>query len=102
MVAHPDKAGCRPSLAQANGNYGENDRAITLFDETIAFCRENGLRPELGFTLADCAETLTIRDAPGDREKAAKLRDEAISIATELGMKPLLERVLAKREITKA
>ena len=81
---------------------GEVDWAIDYFEAQLAVVRPPGYRPSIAGLVADYAEVLIDRDAPGDREKATDLQDEAIAIAHELGMQPLLVRVLAQREILKA
>jgi tetratricopeptide (TPR) repeat protein len=86
-------------IARLKGNLEE---AIDLMDQTITFSRNNGLLPELVFTLANVAAVHLDRDATGDHELATQLQDEAITIATELGMKPLLERILSQRKILEA
>ncbi len=78
------------------------DQAAQHFEDTLAFCRKAGYRPELAWTCCDYADTLLQRSEPGDREKAMTLLDESLAISSELGMRPLMERVLSRREILKA
>ncbi len=81
---------------------GDLDQAVDHFEDSLAFCRKAGYRPELAWTCCDHADTLLQRNEPGDREKAMSLLDESLSISSELGMRPLMERVLSRREILKA
>jgi hypothetical protein len=78
------------------------DQAVAHFEDSLAFCRKAGYRPELAWTCCDYADTLLQRNEPGDREKAMDLLDESLAISSELGMRPLMERVLSRREILKA
>ena len=72
------------------------------FEESLAFCRKAGYRPELAWTCCDYADLLLERDEEGDRAKAVSLLDESLAISSKLGMRPLMERVLSRREILKA
>jgi tetratricopeptide (TPR) repeat protein len=81
---------------------GRLDDAIVHFEETVAFCRKAGYRPELAWSLCDYADLLLQQNSPGDRVKAMSLLDESLAISRELGMTPLMERVLSRREILKA
>ncbi len=78
------------------------DLAAEHFEDSLAFCRKAGYRPELAWTCCDYADTLLQRNNPGDRQQATSLLDESLAISSELGMKPLMERVLARRDILKA
>ena len=82
-------------LAHTMGNL---DEALGHFEESIAFCRKHGYRPELAWSLCDSADTLKERNGEGDREKAVSLLDESLAISTELGMSPLMERATALKE----
>ena len=75
------------------------DRAAGHYEDSLAFCRKAGYRPELAWTCCDYADTLLQRNEPGDRERAMTLLDESLSISIELGMRPLMERVLSRRDI---
>ncbi|MAG13473.1 MAG: hypothetical protein CMN78_02635 [Spirochaetales bacterium] len=68
---------------------GKTSEAITHFENSLAFCRTAGYRPELAWTCCDYADVLRHRDNQGDREKAKKLFDEGLAITRELGMKTL-------------
>ena len=81
---------------------GTLDKAIEHFEDSLAFCRKAGYRPELAWTCCDYADTLLQRNSPGDRQKAMSLLDECLRITRELGMKPLLERALSRRDILRA
>ena len=81
---------------------GNLDQATGHFEDSLAFCRRAGYRPELAWTCCDYADMLKERDAEGDRAKAIALLDESLAISSELGMRPLMERVLSRREILKA
>ena len=83
-------------LAHTIGNL---DGGATHFEESIAFCRKAGYRPELAWTCCDYADMLRDRDDTGDQVKATALLDESLTISRELGMRPLMERVLSRREI---
>ncbi len=78
------------------------DQSVTHFEDSLAFCRKAGARPELAWTCCDYADTLLQRNNPGDREHALSLLDESLAISSELGMRPLMERVLSRRDILKA
>ena len=71
---------------------GRMDDAVAHFDDSLAFCRKAGARPELGWTCHDYADVLLRRDDPGDQARATSLLDESLSISSELGMRPLVER----------
>ena len=87
-------------LAQTMGNM---DQAAVHYEDSLAFCRKAGYRPELAWTYCDYADALRERGGnDGDRAKAVALLDESLSISSELGMRPLMERVLSRREILKA
>ena len=82
-------------LSQTMGNL---DQAFQHFEDSLAFCRKAGYRPELAWTCCDFADMLFERNQPGDREKAVPLLDESLAISTELGMLPLMERAAALQE----
>ncbi len=94
-------------LAQTMGNLGQ---AMSHFEDSLAFCRNAGYRPELAWTCCDYADTLLKRastssartESEEDRRKAVSLLDESLAISSELGMRPLLERVLSRRETLRA
>ena len=86
-------------LAQTMGNLDESQ---AHFEDSLAFCRKAGYRPELAWICCDYSDTLRARDAEGDQPKAIALLDESLAISSELGMRPLMERVLSRREILKA
>jgi len=77
---------------------GDLDQAAAHFEDSLAFCRKAGYRPELAWTCCDYADTLLQRNGDGDRAKAMSLLDESLAVASELGMRPLMERVLSRRE----
>ena len=78
---------------------GGLDQAAFHFEDSLAFCRNAGYRPELAWTCCDYADALLKRNSEGDRAKAISLLDESLAISSELGMRPLMERVLSRREI---
>jgi DNA-binding CsgD family transcriptional regulator/tetratricopeptide (TPR) repeat protein len=91
-------------LAQTMGNL---DKAAEHFEDSLAFCRKAGYRPELAWTCCDYADMLLnpvgagFKPAPtpgDDRRKAMALLDEALAISRELGMRPLMERVRQRLE----
>ena len=86
-------------LAHTMGNL---DQAVAHFEDSLAFCRKAGFRPELAWTCCDYADTLLQRNKTRDREKAMSLLDKSLAISTELGMRPLMERVISRQEILKA
>ena len=77
---------------------GRVDDAVAHFEDSLAFCRKAGARPELAWTCHDYVDTLLTRTGPGDHQKAMSLQDEALAVSTELGMKPLMERVSGLQE----
>ncbi len=81
---------------------GDLEDAWSHFEDTLAFRRKAGYRPELAWTLCDYADMLLERNDEGDRQTAMQLLEESLQISTELGMRPLMERVLSRREILKA
>ena len=72
---------------------GNREQAFVHFEDSLAFCRKAGYRPELAWTCYDFADTLLERDDLDDQTKARSLLDEALVITRELSMKPLQERV---------
>ena len=82
-------------LAQTIGKLGD---AIVHFEDSLAFCRKAGYRPELAWTCCDLSDALRERNAEGDRAKATALLDESLTISTELGMRPLMQRVNERLE----
>jgi tetratricopeptide (TPR) repeat protein len=81
---------------------GRLDDAMTHFEESLAFCRKGGYRPEYAWSTCDYADCLLQRNASGDRTKAMSLLDEGLAISRELGMHPLTERILSRKDILKA
>jgi len=81
---------------------GDLQQAVAHFEDSMAFCRSSGYRPELAWTCCDYADVLLERDREGDNSKAIVLLEESLAISSELGMRPLMERVLSRREILKA
>jgi len=82
-------------LAQTMGNL---DQAAEHFEDSLAFCRKAGYRPELAWTCCDYAETLGDRNGEGDRAKAITMLDETLATSSELGMWPLMKRVTERLE----
>ena len=78
------------------------DKASEHFEDSLAFCRKGGYRPELAWTCCDYADTLRDRGGSGDKEKAVALLEESLTISSDLGMRPLMERVLSRREMLRA
>ena len=74
------------------------DQAVGHFEDSLAFCRKAGYRPELAWTCCDYADTLLQRNGDGDRAKVVSLLDESLAISNEVGMKLLMDRVLLRRE----
>ncbi len=75
------------------------DQAAAHFEDALTFCRKAGYRPELAWICCDYSDTLTERDAAGDRAKAITLLEESLAISSELGMRPLMKRVMSRRDI---
>jgi hypothetical protein len=65
---------------------GKLDDSAGHFEDTLAFCRKAGYRPELAWTRCDYADMLRERDGEGDRERAASLLDASLTISMELGV----------------
>ncbi|MFQ6029009.1 MAG: tetratricopeptide repeat protein, partial [Dehalococcoidia bacterium] len=86
-------------LAHAMGNL---DQATAHFEDTLAFCRKAGYRPELAWTCCDYADALFQRDGRGDHMQAMSLLEESLSISSELGMRPLLARVQERLDRTES
>jgi len=81
---------------------GSIDDAVAHFEDSLAFCRKAGARPDLAWTCHDYADMLLARNDEGDGEKAVLLLDESLEISMELGMRPLTERVQSRRETLRA
>ncbi|MFB3119127.1 MAG: response regulator transcription factor, partial [Stenotrophomonas maltophilia] len=81
---------------------GNMDQAEGHFEDSLAFCRKAGCRPELAWACCDYADMLQDRGRNGDRAKAMSLLDEALAISTELGMSPLMARVADRQELIQA
>jgi DNA-binding CsgD family transcriptional regulator len=77
---------------------GDLDLTSGHFEDSAAFCRKAGYRPELAWTCHDYATALLQQRGPGDNGRAATVLDEALTISSELGMRPLMERVVALQE----
>ncbi|MCH9011025.1 MAG: hypothetical protein IIC21_10405, partial [Chloroflexi bacterium] len=82
---------------------GLMDDAVDHFEDSLAFCRKAGARPELAWSCYDFADMLLERASTGsaqadDSARATSLLEEALAISTELGMRPLKERVVALKE----
>ncbi len=75
------------------GTMGEVDKAISHFQDAVAFYREAGGRPELAWTYMEFADVLMRRGSDGDPEEAASMIQHCTGIASELGMIPLMERI---------
>ena len=82
-------------LAQTMGNL---DDAINHFEDSLAFCRQAGYRPDLAWTCCDYADVLVQRNSDGDTGKVRSLLEESLVIATELVMAPLMRRVNERME----
>ena len=81
---------------------GDDDRAATHFEDSLAFCRKSGYRPELAWSCCDYADMLLQRSAEGDRARAVSLLDQSFAVASGLGMQPLMKRVTALQEQAEA
>ena len=80
-------------LGQLSVTLGRLDQAIIHFEDSRAFCRNAGYRPNLAWTCYDYAGALRQRNNSADWENAVALLDESMDISTELGMRPLVERI---------
>ena len=78
---------------------GNMDQAAVHYEDSLAFCRKAGYRPELAWTCCDYPDMLREGDVEGGRAKGMSLLAESLAISSELGMCPLKERVLPRREI---
>ena len=77
---------------------GEVDAALAHFDESYAFTRDAGYRPEHAWCCCDQADALLARGADKDPERAQLLMAEGRGIARELGMRPLEARIASRLE----
>jgi DNA-binding CsgD family transcriptional regulator len=77
---------------------GQTRRALVHFENAIAFCRKNGFRPELAWTLYDYAKALLDTGTRHDREKAATLLHEGHDLSSQLGMRTLVAAIAAFRQ----
>jgi DNA-binding SARP family transcriptional activator len=77
-------------LSETLGRTGD---AVLQLESAIRFCRESAYRPELAWSLYDCARLKLDRGDPGDREAACRHLDEAHETAAGLGMRPLLGKI---------
>jgi ATP/maltotriose-dependent transcriptional regulator MalT len=75
---------------------GKVDAALEHFDESYAFTRDAGYRPEQAWCCCDQADALLARGAAGDTARARLLLEEGRALAAELGMKPLEARVVSR------
>ncbi|MFQ6029676.1 MAG: LuxR C-terminal-related transcriptional regulator [Dehalococcoidia bacterium] len=86
------------ALGLLSTTMGQLDRAVAHFEDSLAFCRRGGSRPEYAWTCRDYADTLLKRNGTGDSLQAKALLDESLSISRELGMIPLTENATALEE----
>ena len=56
---------------------GEFDKSAEHFEDSLAFCRKAGYRPELASSCCDYADLLLERNNDGDRATAMSLLDES-------------------------
>jgi DNA-binding CsgD family transcriptional regulator len=77
---------------------GQKRRACVHFENALNFCRKNGYRPDLAWTLYDYAIALLDTDSRHDRERAAALLLESHDLSSQLGMRPLFAVVAAFRQ----
>jgi DNA-binding CsgD family transcriptional regulator len=91
----PNCAGCTTDriLGLLARTIGDLDQSMAHFEDSMAFCRRAGYRPELAWTCCDYADSLIQRTGSGDHQKAMALLDESLAISTELDMHHLKERV---------
>jgi tetratricopeptide (TPR) repeat protein len=85
-------------LALLAVTFGQIETALAHYEDGLAFCARAGYRPEYAWTACDYADTLLVRDRPGDREKAAALQRTALGTAREIGMRPLTERIIDRQK----
>lgn len=69
-----------------------HDQAIEHFEAALQFNRRMGARLWVVHNQYHCAETLLVRNRPGDRERAHTLLRECIETAAELGIKILEQK----------
>ena len=77
---------------------GQTRRAIVHFENALAFCRKNGYRPELAWTLYDYAKALLDTGSRDDREGPATLLHEGHDLSVQLGMRPLAAAIAEFRQ----
>ena len=85
-------------LGMLTQTMGNPHQAKTQLEDSLAFCRKAGYRPELAWTCCDYADMLKERAGGGDCEKAVVMPDESLAISSALGMCSLTDRVLTRRE----
>ena len=110
---------CHRLLGLLAQTIGDPDKATEHFEDSLAYCRNAGYRPELAWTCCDYADLLlqgsqSVRpelvEGPGgstssgrtggeDRAMAMALLDKSLALSSESGMRPLMERVLSRRQI---
>lgn len=76
------------------GVIGDDTSARPHFEDALAFCQHNDLRPELAWTSYDFAAFLSRSAGADDRAPGADLLGEAVSLGQSLGMRPLQQYAL--------
>jgi DNA-binding CsgD family transcriptional regulator len=71
------------------GVLGDDGGARQHFEDALAFCEHNDLRPELAWTSCDFAALLSRSASRDDRARSADLVSQALSVGQALGMRPL-------------
>lgn len=72
---------------------GDQEGAVSHFEDAVELSKRAGHRPELAWTCRDYGSALMQRGLPDDRSHAEALLDESAAIAQDLGMKPLSQFV---------
>jgi DNA-binding CsgD family transcriptional regulator len=76
---------------------GQTRRAVGHFENALAFCRKNGYKPELAWTLYDYAKALLDTGSRDARERAATLLREGHELSSKLGMRTLVAAIAGFR-----
>jgi DNA-binding CsgD family transcriptional regulator len=74
---------------------GDDASARQHFEDALAFCEHNDLRPELAWTSCDFAAFLARSASHDDRARGADLLSQALAICQPLGMRPLQDYALS-------
>jgi tetratricopeptide (TPR) repeat protein len=73
-------------LGRLAATMARSDQAIEHFEAALRFNQQMGARLWIAHNQYYCAETLLVRNRPGDRERADSLLRECLDTASELGI----------------